>query len=82
MMAKKAAPPGQVGTVFAFVTTGLPLGSALTPVPFGFLVGAGRPALVLVLVALLIGATVLVAVFAHAATHRGPGRLVVQQAGE
>lgn len=72
MMARKAARPGQVGTVFAFVTTGLPLGAALTPVPFGFLIGAGRPALVLILVAALMGATILVAVLAHAAARCEP----------
>ncbi len=72
MMTKKAASPGQVGTVFAFVTTGLPLGAALTPVPFGFLIGAGRPALVLVLVAAIMGSTAFVAVLANAATPDGP----------
>lgn len=79
MMAKKAAPPGQVGTVFAFVTTGLPLGAALTPVPFGFLVGAGRPALVLVLVAVIMAATVVTAVLAHIATGHGPTTLSAQE---
>ena len=51
VMVKDAAPPGQVGKVFGFVSSGLPLGQALTPVPFGFLIDAGRPDLVLALVA-------------------------------
>ena len=50
VMVKDAAPPGQIGKVFGFVSSGLPLGSALTPVPFGFLIDHGRPDLVLVLV--------------------------------
>jgi hypothetical protein len=34
-MLKDAAPLGQVGKVFGFVSAGLPLGSA-APVPFSF----------------------------------------------
>lgn len=54
VMVKDAAPPGQIGKVFGFVSAGLPLGSALTPVPFGFLIDHGRPELVLVLVSALL----------------------------
>ncbi len=54
MMVKDAAPPGQIGKVFGFVSAGLPLGAAVTPVPFGFLIDQGRPELVLVLVAALL----------------------------
>jgi MFS family permease len=54
VMLKDAAPPGQVGKVFGFVSAGLPLGSALTPVPFGFLIDRGHPELILVLVAVLL----------------------------
>ena len=50
MMVKDAAPAGQIGKVFGFVSAGLPLGAAVTPVPFGFLIDQGRPDLVLVLV--------------------------------
>ena len=59
MMVKDAAPPGQIGKVFGFVSAGLPLGQAMTPVPFGFLIDAGRPELVLVLVAALLLASLL-----------------------
>ena len=54
VMLKDAAPPGQIGKVFGFVSAGLPLGSAITPVPFGFLIDQGKPELVLVLVAAIL----------------------------
>jgi MFS transporter, FSR family, fosmidomycin resistance protein len=54
VMVKDAAPPGQIGKVFGFVSAGLPLGQALTPVPFGFLIDRGHPELVLILVAVLL----------------------------
>lgn len=54
VMVKDAAPPGQIGKVFGFVSAGLPLGSALTPVPFGFLIDHGRPDLVLPLVSVIL----------------------------
>jgi MFS family permease len=54
MMVRDAAPPGQIGKVFGFVSAGLPLGGALTPVPFGFLIDRGHPELVLVLVAVIL----------------------------
>ena len=54
VMLKDAAPPGQIGKVFGFVSAGLPLGSAITPVPFGLLIDKGHPELVLVLVAVLL----------------------------
>ncbi len=59
VMVKDAAPPGQIGKVFGFVSAGLPLGSAVTPVPFGFLIDHGRPDLVLVLVAAILLASLL-----------------------
>lgn len=54
VMVKDAAPPGQIGKVFGFVSAGLPLGSAVTPVPFGMLIDRGHPELVLVLVAVVL----------------------------
>jgi MFS transporter, FSR family, fosmidomycin resistance protein len=54
VMVKDAAPPGQIGKVFGFVSAGLPLGSAVTPVPFGLLIDKGHPELVLVLVAIIL----------------------------
>jgi MFS family permease len=47
VMLKDAVPPGQMGKVFGFVSSGLPLGGAITPVPFGALIDAGLAVLVL-----------------------------------
>ncbi|MFN7672994.1 MAG: MFS transporter, partial [bacterium] len=47
VMLKDACPPGQIGKVFGFVSSGLPLGGAITPVPLGFLIDIGYPGLVL-----------------------------------
>lgn len=57
VLVKDAAPPGQVGKVFGFVSAGLPLGQALTPAPFGFLIDHGHPALIFVLAAALLVAS-------------------------
>ncbi len=54
VMVKDAAPAGQIGKVFGFVSAGLPLGGAITPVPFGLLIDKGHPELVLVLVAVIL----------------------------
>jgi MFS family permease len=59
VMLKDASPPGQIGKVFGFVSTGLPLGSAVTPVPFGFLIDHGHANLVLVLAAGFLLASIL-----------------------
>jgi FSR family fosmidomycin resistance protein-like MFS transporter len=68
LMVKDASPPGQIGKVFGFVSAGLPLGNALTPVPFGFLIDMGRPDLVLVLVAVTLLASLLFIGSARAST--------------
>ena len=70
IMVKDAAPPGGIGKVFGFVSAGLPLGAALTPVPFGILIDRGRPDLVLVLVAALLLASLLCMGGARAAAPR------------
>jgi predicted MFS family arabinose efflux permease len=59
VMLKDASPPGQIGKVFGFVSAGLPLGGALAPVPFGYLMDGGRPDLVLVLAAVVLLASLL-----------------------
>ena len=53
VMVKDAAPPGQIGKVFGFVSAGLALGGAIMPVPYGMLIDSGHPDLVLVVVAVL-----------------------------
>ncbi|MCQ4161861.1 MFS transporter [Roseomonas sp. GC11] len=59
VMVKDAAPPGQIGKVFGFISSGLPLGGALTPVPVGFLLDAGLVHWVLPLVAGLLALSLL-----------------------
>ncbi len=54
VMLKDASPKGQIGKVFGFVSSGLPLGSALTPVPFGYLLDHKMPDLVLPMAAVLL----------------------------
>lgn len=66
VMLKDASPPGQIGKVFGFVSSGLPLGGAITPVPLGFLIDMGHPQLVLPVVATLLGLSLLCAGSAQA----------------
>jgi FSR family fosmidomycin resistance protein-like MFS transporter len=72
VMLRDAAPPGQIGKVFGFVSAGLPLGSALTPVPFGMLIDRGHPELILVLVAVLLLASLLCVGSARSVSQRAP----------
>jgi MFS family permease len=57
VMLKDAAPPGEIGKVFGFVSAALPLGGAIVPVPFGFLIDHGHAEMVLVLAAILLAAS-------------------------
>jgi MFS transporter, FSR family, fosmidomycin resistance protein len=61
VMVKDAAPPGQIGKVFGFVSSGMSLGGAIMPVPYGMIIDGGRPWLVLVVVAALLMASLLCA---------------------
>ena len=54
VMVKDAAPPGQIGKVFGFVSSGMSLGGAIMPVPYGMIIDSGRPDLVLAVVAALL----------------------------
>jgi MFS family permease len=54
VMLKEACPPGEIGKVFGFVSAGLPLGSAVMPVPMGLLIDHGFTWLVLPTVATLL----------------------------
>ena len=51
VMLKDACPPGEIGKVFGFVSSSLPLGQAIMPVPLGFVIDLGYPGLVLPVVA-------------------------------
>jgi MFS family permease len=61
VMLRDASPPGEVGKVFGFVSAGLPLGGAITPVPLGLLIDFGYPQLVLPVVAGFLGLSLLCA---------------------
>ncbi|MBY0338198.1 MAG: MFS transporter [Acetobacteraceae bacterium] len=61
VMLKSACPPGQIGKVFGFVSAGLPLGGAITPIPLGWLIDLGYPMLVLPVVAGLLALSLLFA---------------------
>ena len=61
VMLRDASPPGQVGKVFGFVSSGLPLGSAIMPVPLGMLIDAGHPGMVLPVVSGLLALSLLCA---------------------
>jgi predicted MFS family arabinose efflux permease len=70
VMLRDASPPGQIGKVFGFVSAGLPLGNAVTPVPLGFLIDMGYPHLVLPVVAGFLGLSLLCAGGAQGETTR------------
>jgi MFS transporter, FSR family, fosmidomycin resistance protein len=72
VMVKDAAPPGQIGKVFGFVSSGMSLGGAIMPVPYGMIIDAGRPDLVLVVVAVLLLASLLCAGGARVGFRRTP----------
>ena len=61
VMVKDAAPPGEIGKVFGFVSSGMSLGGAIMPVPYGLIIDAGHPQLVLVVAAALLMASLLCA---------------------
>ncbi len=54
IMLKDAVPPSEIGKVFGFVSSGLALGSALTPVPFGYLIDHGYGNWVLVIASIIL----------------------------
>jgi len=72
VMVKDAAPPGQIGKVFGFVSSGMSLGGAIMPVPYGMIIDAGRPDLVLVVVAALLLLSLLCAGGARVGFRRAP----------
>jgi FSR family fosmidomycin resistance protein-like MFS transporter len=72
VMVKDAAPPGQIGKVFGFVSSGMSLGGAIMPVPYGMIIDAGRPELVLVVVAALLLLSLLCAGGARMGFRRAP----------
>ena len=43
LLIRSVAPPGQIGKVFGFVSSGLSLGGAVTPIAYGWLMDHGDP---------------------------------------
>lgn len=83
VMLRDASPPGEVGKVFGFVSAGLPLGGAVTPVPLGLLIDFGYPHLVLPVVAGFLGLSLLCAGGAEGGARAGkrrPGQQVAAPA--
>jgi FSR family fosmidomycin resistance protein-like MFS transporter len=52
MMLRSAAPKGSAGKVFGFVSAGISVGSAVAPIPFGYLLDSGRAEWVFYLMAI------------------------------
>jgi MFS family permease len=52
MMLRAAAPKGSAGKVFGFVSMGISVGSAVAPIPFGWLLDTGRADWVFYLIAI------------------------------
>ena len=52
MLLRAAAPSGSVGKVFGFVSAGIAAGSAIAPIPLGWLLDSGRPEWVFYLIAI------------------------------
>jgi MFS transporter, FSR family, fosmidomycin resistance protein len=67
MLVRQVTPPGATGRVFAFVMTGLNVGSAITPALFGLLLDLGEPRVVFLLLALFLVAAAGVVLLAQAA---------------
>ncbi len=63
MMLRAASPKGSTGKVFGFVSAGIAAGSAVAPIPFGYMLDIGKPEWVFYLMAIfMIVALVTVAV--------------------
>jgi len=73
IMLKDAAPPGEIGKVFGYVSSALPLGGALTPIPFGYLIDHGHAEWVLFLAAGILLASIFCMGTARAAAKSGLG---------
>lgn len=52
MMVRAASPKGTTGSVFGFVSAGISAGSALAPIPFGYILDIGKPEWVFYLMAI------------------------------
>jgi MFS family permease len=73
MMLRSAAPRGSAGKVFGFVSMGISVGSAVAPIPFGWLLDTGRAAWVFYLIAIFM-AVALVTVVVPKDLPAGPSK--------
>jgi MFS family permease len=73
MMLRSAAPRGSAGKVFGFVSMGISVGSAVAPIPFGWLLDTGRAAWVFYLIAIFM-AVALVTVVVPKDLPSGPSK--------
>jgi MFS family permease len=76
MIVRAVTPPGEVGKVFGFVSSGLNLGGVLTPPLFGYLLDSGDPAMVFWVLCAVAIITIAVGAFSG-----GAGRGVRGRAG-
>ena len=67
MMLRAAAPSGSVGKVFGFVSAGIAVGSAIAPIPFGWLLDSGRPQWVFYLIAIFMTVAVVTVIIPKSA---------------
>ena len=74
LLVRGVTPPGASGRVFGVAYAGMDLGSALTPVVFGWLMDTGHPRVIFVAIAALMLLTIgtLVEVRRHVAPRRAP----------
>jgi len=70
VMLKDAAPAGEIGKVFGFVSAALPLAGAIVPVPFGWLIDHDHAKLVLILSAMLLAGSLACMGTANASSKR------------
>lgn len=66
MLVRAVTPPGSMGKVFGFVSTGLNVGAAVTPAAIGWVMDQGRPSLLFVVSAAFMVVAILTVIGARA----------------
>lgn len=66
MLVRAVTPPGSMGKVFGFVSTGLNIGSAITPAAIGWVMDRGEPSLLFVISAAFMVVAILTVIGARA----------------
>lgn len=65
MLVRAAAPPDAMGRVFGFVSTGLNVGAAITPIAIGWVMDQGRPEWLFLVAAAFMGVSILTVIAAR-----------------